>query len=162
MTVNKLIVIGVSLLALTATASAEVIKAEGERSTTVWVECLNDTILVEWEFDRIVTTIETRRTWMFTRNDRQKGIASDSFGNTWRFNGHVQTTEHVDLSALQYTTNFHLLSHDVMIGQPGGLGNLVFRTMWRITYDEGVPTLDLRETTDAGSERNNRPLSAMT
>ena len=147
MKINKIIVVGVSLIALSATASAGVIKANGQRSAAAWVECLNDTILIEWEFDRVVTTIETKRTWMFTQNARQKGTATDSFGNTWKFNGHFQTTEHVDLSALQYTTNFHLLSHDVMVGQPGGPGNLLFRTMWRITVDEGVPTLVLRETT---------------
>ena len=147
MSIKKLLALGVSLFALSATASAEVIKASGQRSTTAWVECLNDTILIDWEFDRIISTIETKRTWMFTRNVRQKGTATDSFGNTWRFSGHFQTTEHVDLTALQYTTNFHLLSHDVMVGQQGGPGNLLFRTMWRITYDEGVPTLELRETT---------------
>ena len=147
MKINKLIVVGVSLIALSATASAEVIKASGQQSTTAWVECLNDTILIEWEFDRVITTMETKHTWMFTRNVRQTGTATDSFGNTWKFNGHFRTTEHVDLTALQYTTNFHLLSHDVMVGQPGGLGNLLFRTMWRITYDEGVPTLELREST---------------
>jgi hypothetical protein len=147
MKINKLIVVGVSLIALSATASAEVFKESGQRSASAWVECLNDTILIEWDLDMVVTTIETKRTWMFTRNVRQKGTASDSFGNAWRFNGHFQATEHVDLSALQYTTNFHLLSHDVMVGEPGGPGNLLFRTMWRITYDEGVPTLELRETT---------------
>ena len=147
MKINKILSLGLSLFALSATASADVIKASGQNSTTAWVECLNDTILIEWEFDMVVTTIETKRTWMFTRNVRQKGAATDSFGNTWKFNGHFQATEHVDLTALQYTTNFHLLSHDVMVGQPGGPGNLLFRTMWRITYDEGVPTLELRETT---------------
>ena len=147
MKINKILSLGLSLFALSATASADVIKASGQNSTTAWVECLNDTILIEWEFDMVVTTIETKRTWMFTRNVRQKGAATDSFGNTWKFNGHFQATEHVDLTALQYTTNFHLLSHDVMVGQPGGPGNLLFRTMWRITVDEGVPTLELRETT---------------
>jgi len=147
MNIYKLLALGASLLVVSTTTLAEVIKVTGQRSDTAWVECLNDTILIEWEFDRIITTIETKRTWMFTRNVRQKGTASDSFGNTWKFSGHFQSTEHVDLTALQYTTNFHLLSHDVMVGQPGGLGNLLFRTMWRITYDEGVPTLDLRETT---------------
>ena len=147
MNIEKLIVVGVSLLALSATATAEVIKASGQNSVDQWVGCLNDTILIEWEFDSVVTTIETKHTWMFTRNVRQKGTASDSFGNSWKFNGHFRTTEHVDLTALQYTTNFHLLSHDVMVGQPGGLGNLLFRTIWRIRYDEGVPTLVLMETT---------------
>jgi hypothetical protein len=149
MKINKILALGVSLFVLSATASADVIKASGQRGTSTWVECLNDTILIEWEFDMVVTTIETKRTWMFTRNVRQKGAATDSFGNTWKFNGHFQATEHVDLTALQYTTNFHLLSHDVMAGQPGGPGNLLFRTMWRITVDEGVPTLELRETTVA-------------
>jgi hypothetical protein len=147
MKINKLIVVGVSLIALSTTASADMFKESGQRSASAWVECLNDTILIEWKLDMVVTTIETKRTWMFTRNVRQKGAASDSFGNTWKFNGHFQTTEHVDLAALQYTTNFHLLSHDVMVGQPGGPGNLLFRTMWRITVDEGVPTLVLKETT---------------
>lgn len=147
MKINKLVVIGVSLIALSATASAEVFKASGQNSASPWVGCLNDTILIEWEFDMVVTTIETKRTWMFTQNVRQKGTASDSFDNTWKFNGHFQRTEHVDLNGLQYTTNFHLLSHDVMVGKPGGPGNLLFRTMWRITVDEGVPTLELKETT---------------
>lgn len=147
MNVKRIVVLGVSLFVLSATASAELIKTSGERSASVWVECLNDTILVEWEYDRTISVIETKHTWMFTRNERQSGTATDSYGNSWKFRGHWQTTEHADLTALQYTTNFHLLSHDVMVGEPGGPGNLVFRTMWRITYDEGVPTLVLRETT---------------
>ena len=143
----KSIAIGIAVLMLTQTASAEVLKASGVRTANIWVECLNDTIVLDWKFNRVVAVNETKNTWMFTRNVRQSGNAVDSYGNTWKFRGHFQSTEHVDLTADLFTTNFHLLSHDVMVGEPGGPGNLLFRTMWRITYDNGVPTLDLRETT---------------
>jgi len=146
MKIRRIIAIAFSTIIFLQAASAEVIKLSGEAHDEIYVECLGDTIVIDWEFDRVVTTIETKKTWMFTRNVRQKGVAHDSAGNTWKFNGHFQKTEHVDLTAEAYTTKFHLLSHDVMVGQPGGPGNLLFKTMWRISYVNGVPTLELRET----------------
>ena len=143
----KIITVGFSILVLTQAASAEVIKASGERQTIEWVVCLNDYITLDWEFDRVVTTIETKKTQMYTRNARQQGSAVDSHGNTWKFKGHWQSTTHVDLTADQETYNQYLLGHDVLIGQAGGPGNLIFRTIWRISHDDGIPTLDLRETT---------------
>ena len=145
MKITRLIFVSLSALLFSHTALSEVFKANGHAQDEIYVECLNDTIVIDWEFDRIVTTIETKRSWMFTRNVRQKGTAADTSGNTWKFNGHFQSTEHADLTAENYTTDFHLLSHDVMIGQPGGPGNLLFKTMWRISVVDGVTALDLRE-----------------
>jgi hypothetical protein len=138
-------VLAIAILLTAQSASAEVIKASGDNEQQMWVECLNDTLILNWEFESVVTTIETKHTWMFTRNVRQSGSAVDSFGNSWKFNGHFQATEHADLTALQTTSDFHLLSHDVMVGSPGGPGNLVFKTMWRISVDNGITTLKLQE-----------------
>ena len=147
MKIRRTIAVVFSILIFSQTASAEVIKRSGQAHDEIYVECLNDTIVIDWEFDRVVTTVETKKSWMYTQNVRQKGTALDSSGNSWKFNGHFQATEHADLTAEAYTTDFHLLSHDVMVGRPGGLGNLLFMTMWRISVVDGTPTLELRETT---------------
>ena len=146
MKIRSIITVVSSILIFSQTASAEVIKTSGQNHQEAYVECLNDTISIDWDFDKVVNTIETKKTWMFTENANQKGTASDSSGNTWKFNGHFQRTIHVDLTAVADTRDVHLLSHDVMIGQPGGPGNLLFMTMWRISYVDGNPTLVLKET----------------
>ena len=138
---------GLWLLLLAQGAAAELIKESGTNTQRIWVECLNDEIVLDWEFDRNIAVIETRSTWMFTRNVRQKGSAVDSNGNRWKFNGHFQTTEHVDLTADLGSTNFHLLSHDVMVGEPGGPGNLLFKTQVRIRVVDGEVVVDDREST---------------
>lgn len=155
MNIQGLITVGISALLLTQTASAEVFRQSGERTDRpVYVECLNDTIILNWHFETVIATQETPNNWMFTRSVRQFGDAADSYGNTWKFRGHFQSTEHVDLTTIDpstgillYTTNFHLLSKDVMIAGPHGLGNLQFITQWRIVWENGAPVFDLRKTT---------------
>ena len=84
---------------------------------------------------------------MFTRSVRQQGSAVDSNGNRWKFNGHFQSTDHVDLTADLFTRNYHLLSHDVMVGEPGGPGNLLFKTHWRLRIVDSELVVDVLEET---------------
>jgi hypothetical protein len=148
--VKRLICTTIAFLAsfaLVLPASAEVTREHKEfNDQVIWVECLNDFIILDWVADVVITTVETNRNWMFTQNSRQSGNAVDSYGNAWSFRGHFQATEHADLTAENYTTNFHLLSKDLMIAEPGGPGNLSFLTQWRVRVENGVPTLDLRKT----------------
>ena len=141
------LITGLWMLSTAQNAAAEVIRQSGEATDDILVPCLNDTIVVNWQFDRTIAVMETKSTWMFTRSVRQKGSAVDSFGNRWKFNGHFQTTEHVDLTADLGSTNFHLLSHDVMVGEPGGPGNLLFKTMIRIRVVDGEIVVDDEQTT---------------
>lgn len=147
MKVIKATAAGLWLLLLAQGAAAEIIKESGTNSRHIWVECLNDEIVLDWEYDRTFAVIETRSTWMFTRSVRQQGSAVDSNGNRWKFNGHFQSTDHVDLTADLFTRNYHLLSHDVMVGEPGGPGNLLFKTHWRLRIVDSELVVDVLEET---------------
>ena len=75
MKIRRTIAVVFSILIFSQTASAEVIKRSGQAHDEIYVECLNDTIVIDWEFDRVVTTVETKKSWMYTQNVRQKGTA---------------------------------------------------------------------------------------
>ena len=144
--IGSLCAVGLTALIVMQSASAEVMKFSGERHADIWVDCLNDYIALDWKYHNVIATQETRNTWMYTQNSRQSGNAVDSFGNTWKFRGHFQATEHVDLTTEGYTTNFHLISRDVLVGGPDGPGNLIMMTSWRIAWENGAPQIDLRDT----------------
>ena len=110
-------------------ASAELIKTEGESSFSTWVECLNDTITLDYKYSANYSLVEKDNMTVGVRNVRQSGEATDSYANTWKFNGHYRRTSH-DLNAGDtYKTHVMLLSHDVLVGRPGGPGNLLFTVM---------------------------------
>ena len=145
--IQRLVAVGVVILVAGQSASAEVIKKTVERHADIWVECLDDFIYLDWVANNVITTHENGNIWMYTQNSRQSGSAVDSYGNSWNFRGHFQASEHADLRTEGYTTKFHLISHDVLIGGPDGPGNLLMKTSWRIVWENGAPQIDLRETT---------------
>lgn len=138
------------IVAQGASASAQRI----HRSITdvpIDVECLNDTILLDYEADIVISEVETydqdgAKTWKFNRNVRQYGAATDSFGNSWKFRGHFSTSEHVLDDDWSDNNNFHLLSRDIFISERGGLNvNLSFVTQWHIRKVDGIYEIEIRE-----------------
>ena len=116
------------------------------------VECLNDTILLDYEADIVISEVATydendgEKTWMFNRNVRQYGSATDSFGNSWKFRGHFSTIEHVLDGDWSDNSNFHLLSRDIFVSERGGLNvNLSFVTQFHIRKVDGIYEIEIRE-----------------
>lgn len=148
MNINRSIAIGIVALFLAQPASAEVTKRSGENHRAIWVECLGDHIQLDWEFDAVITTKTTPANWMFTQSVRQWGDGVDTYGNSWAFRGHFSSTEHSDLTTDLWSTNFHLVSKDVMIADPGnpdGLGNLIMSSVWRLKIVDGEWVVELRD-----------------
>ena len=140
-------------MALAQTASAEATRIH--RTITdvpIFVECLNDTIILDYEADIVISEVATydqtgaEKTWKFTRSVRQYGEAADTYGNAWKFRGHFTTVEQVRDGDWWDNDNFHLLSRDIFVAQRGGLGiNLSFVTQWHIRKVDGVFEIDIRE-----------------
>ena len=110
-------------------ASAELFKTEGERTVYPWVECLNDTITLDFKFNLNYSLVEKDNVTVSVRSVRQSGEATDSHANTWKFNGHYRRTSHDLIAGDTYKAHVTLLSHDVLVGRPGGPGNLLFTVM---------------------------------
>ncbi len=123
-------------------ASAELIKREGERSVSVWVECLNDTITVDYEFSLNYSLVQKDNMTVSVRSARQSGEATDSYANTWKFNGHFRRTSHDLIAGDTYKAHVTLLSHDVLVGRPGGPGNLLFTVMRKFVWFDGEYVLN--------------------
>ena len=147
------IVAGLATLIVAQSASAAATRIHRTiTDTPIFVECLNDTILLDYEADIVISEVATydaagvQKSWKFTRNVRQHGEAADSFGNTWKFRGHFSTNEHVLDGDWSDNDNFHLLSRDIFIANRGGLAvNLSFVTQWHIRKVDGVYQIDIRE-----------------
>lgn len=123
-------------------ASAELIKTEGERSFSTWVECLGDTITLDYEYSLNFSLVEKDNMTVSVRNVRQSGEATDSYANTWTFNGHFRRTSHDLIAGDTYKAHVTLLSHDVLVGRPGGPGNLLFTVMRKFVWFDGEYVLD--------------------
>lgn len=96
----------------------------------------------------VISTQETDATWMYTQNWRQSGNAVDSNGNKWAFRGHWSATEHGDPNADLYTTDFHSMSKDTLIADPGnskGAGNLLMSASRRIKIENGEWIVNVRD-----------------
>ena len=123
-------------------ASAELIKEEGESSFSDWVECLNDTITLDYEYSLNYSLVEKDNMTVAVRSVRQSGEATDSYANTWKFNGHFRRTSHDLIAGDTYKAHVTLLSHDVLVGSPGGPGNLLFTVMRQFVWFDGEYVLD--------------------
>ena len=123
-------------------ASAELIKEEGESSASMWVECLNDTINVDYEYSLNYSLVQKDNMTVSVRNVRQSGEATDSYANTWKFNGHFRRTSHDLIAGDTYKAHVTLLSHDVLVGRPGGPGNLLFTVMRKFVWFDGEYVLN--------------------
>ena len=123
-------------------ASAELIKEEGESSASIWVECLNDTITLDYEYSLSYSLVQKKNMTVSVRNVRQSGEATDSYANTWKFNGHFRRTSHDLIAGDTYKAHVTLLSHDVLVGRPGGPGNLLFTFMRKFVWFDGEYVLD--------------------
>ncbi len=153
---KKSIGIAVSLISLSLAQStlAEVTRRHVTRTDVpIFVECLNDTIILDFEADIVISEVATYRpdgaqkTWTFTRSVRQYGEAVDSLQNTWKFRGHFSTVEHVLDGDWWDNHNFHLLSRDIFVAERGGLDvNLSFQTQWHLRKVDGVYEIEVRET----------------
>ena len=106
-------------------ASAELIKTEGESSFSTWVECLNDTITVDYEYSLNYSLVQKPNMTVSVRSVRQSGEATDSYANTWKFNGHARRNSHDLIAGDTYKYHVMFRSHDVLVGRPGGPGNLL-------------------------------------
>ena len=123
-------------------ASAELIKEEGESSASIWVECLNDTITLDYEYSLSYSLVQKKNMTVSVRNVRQSGEATDSYANTWKFNGHFRRTSHDLIAGDTYRARVTLRSHDVLVGSPGGPGNLLFTVMRRFVWIDGEYVLN--------------------
>jgi hypothetical protein len=123
-------------------ASAELFKTKGERSDDIWVECLNDTITVDYEYSLNYSEVQKDNMTVSVRNVRQSGEATDSYANTWKFNGHFRRTSHDLIAGDMYKAHVTLLSHDVLVGRPGGPGNLLFTVMRKFVKFDGEYVLE--------------------
>ena len=123
-------------------ASAELIKREGERSVSIWVECLNDTIALDYEFSLNFNVVEKDNVTVSVVNVKQSGEATDSYANTWKFNGHVRRTTNDRFANDTYKYHVMLRSHDVLVGRPGGPGNLLFTVMQKFVWSGSEFILD--------------------
>jgi hypothetical protein len=123
-------------------ASAELIKTKGESSFSTWVECLNDTITLDYEYNLNYSLVEKDNMTVSVRSVRQSGEATDSYANTWKFNGHYRKTSHDLIAGDTYKAHVTLLSHDVLVGQPGGPGNLLFTVMRKFVWFDGEYVLE--------------------
>lgn len=155
---NKAKLIGIAVafvsLFLAQTALAEVTKRHVTRTDVpIYVECLNDTIILDYEADIVISEVTTygrndaEKTWTFRRSVRQYGEAVDSYENAWKFRGHFSTVEHVLDGDWWDNRNFHLISRDIFVAQRGGLGiNLSFVTQWHVRVVDGVFEIEIRQT----------------
>jgi hypothetical protein len=125
---------GLFCLLVVHPASAELIKREGENSTSIWVECLNDTITLDYEFSLNFSVVEKSNMTVSVLNVNQSGEATDSYANTWKFKGHVRRTSHDLIAGDTYKYHVMVLSHDVLVGRPGGPGNLLFTVMRQFVW----------------------------
>ena len=123
-------------------ASAELIKVDGESSASIWVECLNDTITLDYEYSVNYSLVQKNNMTVSVRNLRQSGEATDSYANTWKFNGHFRRTSHDLIAGDTYKAHVTLLSHDVLVGSPGGPGNLLFTVMRKFVWFNGEYVLN--------------------
>lgn len=153
MKTKSLLVLGLAALAFAQTASAEATRLHRNiTDVPIFVECLNDTIILDYEADVVISEVATydqtglEKTWKFTRSVRQYGEAADSAGNMWKFRGHFTTVEHVLDGDWSDNDNFHLLSRDIFVAERGGLDvNLSFVTQWHIRKVDGIYQIDIRE-----------------
>ncbi len=142
MTNLQRIVCGLFCVFVVQPASAELFKAEGESSFSQWVECLNDTITLDYTYSLNYSLVQKENMTVAVRNVRQSGEATDSYANTWKFNGHFRRTSHDVIGGDTYKAHVTLLSHDVLVGQPGSPGNLLFTVMRRFVWIDGEYILD--------------------
>lgn len=142
MTNMQRILCGLFCVLVVHPASAELIKREGDRSASIWVECLNDTITLDYEFSLNYSEVQKDNMTVSVLNVRQSGEATDSYANTWKFNGHFRRTAHDLIAGDTYKFHVTLLSHDVFVGQPGGPGNLLFTVMRKFVWSGSEFVLD--------------------
>ena len=153
MKTKSLLALGIATLAFTQPAAAEVTRLhKSNTDVPVFVECLNDTIVLNYEADIVISEVATydqtgvEKTWKFNRNIRQYGEAVDSQGNMWKFRGQFNIVEQVRDGDWWDNVNFHLVSRDIFVSQKDGLGvNLSFVTQWHIRKVDGIYQIDVRE-----------------
>ena len=133
---------GLFCVLLVQPASAELIKTQGEISASIWVECLNDTITLDYEYSLNRSLVQKDNMTVSVVNVRQSGEATDSYANTWKFNGHVRRTSHDLIAGDTYKAHVTQLSHDVLVGRPGGPGNLLFTVMRQFVWFDGEYVLN--------------------
>ena len=133
---------GLFCVLLVQPASAELIKTEGESSASIWVECLNDTIALDYEYSLNRSLVQKDNMTVSVVNVRQSGEATDSYANTWKFNGHVRRTSPDLIAGDTYKAHVTQLSHDVLVGRPGGPGNLLFTVMRQFVWFDGEYVLN--------------------
>ena len=126
-------------------ASAELFKFEGERTATAWVECLNDYITLDDEYFFNFSVVSKDNVTVSTRNIRQSGVATDSYENTWKFNGHVRRTTRDLIANDIYKYVVTVRSHDVLVGSPGGPGNLLLTYTRKVLWTGTEFILDSEE-----------------
>lgn len=151
MNIKYFLVIGIALFALSQTASAQwyVVdehgnnRTSGEYTMSVYAECLSDFVTVNVEYTVVVHSTQAADRWMFSQNWRQSGTATDSIGNSWKFNGHwsaIETNQYSDWTNFE---NFHLVETDILRSKDAQ--NLILRWHWFIQWKDGVPVIDIRD-----------------
>ena len=135
-----------TLSTTSVTSVAETTRVSGQRTTNpISVDCLNDSIVIDYSFTNISSEIETNNTWNYTRRSNQKGYAYDSQGNSWSFNGGYTVTEHVAYDEA-VVTRFHWQNTDILVAEPGNPhGNLILTWKLRGVYDYSLGEFLVRE-----------------
>lgn len=136
---------GVFVLAMSASASwHDGLDAQGNKlvrdsaSGQIFVQCLNgglgDFLQYDLDYQLVIHSRQNGPTWMFSAQWRESGTATDSFGNSWDFNGHWkinETSEDPDWTNREHITvveNLLFVSHT---GAPNLKYSLTREIRWR-------------------------------
>ncbi|MFT5451854.1 MAG: hypothetical protein ACI9N9_001340 [Enterobacterales bacterium] len=145
-------ILSLSLMTLNTFAEATVSR---EETTTqpYYVECLNDSIVIDYSLMIIESEKETDNGWNYARRYNFSGSAVDLSGNnSWSVHGGWSTTEHVAYLDTGAVTKIHHQSRDIMIADNGNTaGNLLITWTLRGVYDYGAGEWLERERTFSAS-----------
>lgn len=121
--------------ALMQVASAEASRLSGESSAEMWVECLGDFVFIDYEFSRVRVDHKDGRNYSII----QKGVATDSYGNTWKFSGHYQfKTKYSENPTVE-----HWIDRNILVSQQPGVPNLRITTTGNLVTANGDLAADI-------------------
>jgi hypothetical protein len=128
----------IAVLACTALmqlASAEASRLSGENTAQIWVECLDDYVVIDYEFNRVRVDHKDGRNYTI----RQKGVATDSYGNTWKFSGHYQfKTKYSENPTVE-----HWIDRNILVSQQPDVPNLHIMTTGNLVTANGDLAADI-------------------
>ena len=145
-------ILALSLITLNTFAQAKIYKDE-VTTNPYFVECLNDSIIIDYSFMIIESEKETKNGWNYARRYNYSGSAVDLSGNnSWSVHGGWSTTEHVEYLDTGAVTKIHHQMRDIMIADEGNdAGNLFITWTLRGVYDYSTGEWLERERTFSAS-----------